>query len=88
MAREQTLIKSWLERVFGRTASTLRAASFAGCDAMSVLTTSTALWPWNLSRYREVAPFLPNQSMKPMAPARYFAILLATDSAHGLSLSR
>ena len=57
-------------------------------NAMSVLTTSTALSPWNLSRYREVAPFLPNQSMKPMAPTRYFATLLATNAAHGLSLSR
>jgi len=56
-------------------------------NAMSVLTTSTALRPWNLSRYREVAPFLPNRSMKPMAPTRYFAILLATNPAHGLSLS-
>jgi hypothetical protein len=26
--------------------------------------------------------------MKPMAPARYFATLLATNPAHGLSLSR
>jgi hypothetical protein len=46
------------------------------------------LWPWNLSRYRELARFLPNQSMKPMAPARYFATLLAANPAHGLSLSR
>ena len=30
----------------------------------------------------------PNQSMKPMAPARYFATLLATNPAHGLSPSR
>jgi hypothetical protein len=29
-----------------------------------------------------------NQSMKPMAPTRYFATLLATNPAHGLSLSR
>jgi hypothetical protein len=58
------------------------------CDVMSVLRTSTALWPWDLSRYREVAPFLPNQSMKPMAPTRYFATLLATNPARGLSLSR
>jgi hypothetical protein len=29
-----------------------------------------------------------NQSMKPMAPARYFATLLATNPAHGLSLAR
>jgi len=30
-------------------------------------------------RLRAMAPFLPNQSMKPMAPARYFAILLVTN---------
>jgi hypothetical protein len=46
---------------------------------MSVLATSRALRPWHLSRLREMAPFLPNQSMKPMAPARYFATLLATN---------
>jgi len=57
-------------------------------NAMSVLATSTASRPWNLGRYPEVAPFLPNQSMKLMAPIRCLASLLATDPAHGLSLSR
>ena len=88
MARKQTLIKDPSECVFGQTDGTFARCFLASCDAMSVLTTSIALWPWNVSRYREVAPFLPNQSMKPMAPARYFATLLATNAAHGLSLSR
>ena len=86
MAREPTLIKTLADTPSTQTYPP--PFLFWSGDAMNVLTTSTALWPWNLGRYREVAPFLPNQSMKPMAPARYFAILLATGSAHGLSLSR
>ena len=35
-------------------------------------------------------PWVPtsNQAIQPMAPARYFATLLATNPAHGLSLAR
>ena len=62
--------------------------TFSVSNAMSVLAISTAFRHWDPSRYREVAPFLPNQSMKPMAPARYFAALLATNPAHGLSPAR